>query len=65
MSVTLTHVTFDCADAAVLATFWAGVLDRPVGDGASPELATVGGTPGWMFIQVPEPKTPRTGCTPT
>lgn len=64
MSVTLTHVTFDCADAAVLATFWAGVLDRPVGDGASPELATVGGTPGWMFIQVPEPKAAKNRMHP-
>ena len=55
-TITLTHLTFDCADAEKLATFWSAVLDRPLGDGASPEYAVVPGSPGWMFLQVPEPK---------
>ena len=56
MTSTLTHLTFDCADAAALGVFWAAVLDEPVDDGASPEYALVNGTPGWMFLQVPEGK---------
>ncbi|MET0902789.1 MAG: VOC family protein [Acidimicrobiales bacterium] len=52
----LTHLTFDCADAEKLATFWSAVLDQPVGDDPSPEYAVVAGQPGWMFLQVPEPK---------
>ena len=56
MTTNLTHLTFDCADAEKLAGFWAAVLDQPVGDGASPEYAVLTGTPGWMFLQVPEPK---------
>ena len=59
MTATLTHLTFDCADAATLASFWSSVLDRPVDDGASPEYALVQGAPGWMFLQVPEPKTTK------
>lgn len=56
MTVTLTHLTIDCTNAAALAAFWAGVLDQPVEDGASAEYALITGTPGWMFLQVPEPK---------
>ena len=56
MTSTLTHLTFDCTNAAALASFWAAVLDQPIDDGASPEYALVTGTPGWMFLQVPEPK---------
>lgn len=56
MTVTLTHLTIDCTNAAALAAFWAAVLDQPVEDGASPEYALITGTPGWMFLQVPEPK---------
>jgi hypothetical protein len=59
MSMTLTYLTFDCADAAALASFWAAVLEQPVDDGASPEYALVKGTPAWMFVQVPEPKTAK------
>lgn len=55
-TITLTHLTFDCADAEKLATFWSAVLDQPIGDGASPEYAVVTGTPGWMFLQVSERK---------
>ena len=55
-TITLTHLTFDCADAEKLSDFWSQVLDRPVKDGASPEFAVIDGAPGWMFIQVPEGK---------
>jgi predicted enzyme related to lactoylglutathione lyase len=66
MSLTLTHVTFDCADAAEMAAFWSAALDRPIADGASPEFATLAGdgVPGWMFIQVPEPKSTKNRVHP-
>lgn len=64
MTVKLTHLTFDCADAATLAEFWSAVLDQPVDDGASPEFATVTGKPGWMFIQVPEGKSAKNRVHP-
>jgi predicted enzyme related to lactoylglutathione lyase len=56
MTSSLTHLTFDCADAAGLASFWAAVLGSTVDDGASGEYALVRGAPGWMFLQVPEAK---------
>jgi predicted enzyme related to lactoylglutathione lyase len=66
MSVALNAVTFDCADAAGLAEFWSGVLERPVDAGASEQFAAIGADagsaggaaigPAWMFIQVPEGK---------
>ncbi len=59
MSITLTHVTFDCADAAALAGFWAAALERTVDDGASADFATIPGSPGWMFSQVPEAKSAK------
>lgn len=64
MTINLTHLTFDCADAEKLASFWSAVLDQPVGDGASPEYAVLAGTPGWMFLQVPEAKTAKNRCHP-
>ena len=64
MTTTLTNLTFDCADANALAGFWSAVLDHPVGDDASPEYATLTGTPGWMFIQVPEPKATKNRVHP-
>ena len=64
MTTTLTHLTFDCADARTLAGFWSAVLDQPVGDGASAEYAVLTGTPGWMFLQVPEPKTGKNRVHP-
>jgi catechol 2,3-dioxygenase-like lactoylglutathione lyase family enzyme len=63
MTATLYAVTFDCADAAALAGFWAGVLGRPVDDGATPGFASIGlgenSRPHWMFVQVPEGKTAK------
>jgi len=65
MSVTLATITVDCADAATLARFWAGVLDRSVDEGAGTEFASIGlnsdsgKEPGWTFVQVPEAKGPK------
>jgi hypothetical protein len=42
MPVSLYAVTLDCSDAKALATFWSGVLDRPVDEGASDEFAAIG-----------------------
>jgi hypothetical protein len=63
MTVTVAHITFDAADAAALAEFWSGVLERPVDEGATDGFATIGMSgaepmrPVFMFIQVPEPRT--------
>jgi predicted enzyme related to lactoylglutathione lyase len=57
MPITLEHVTFDCADATALATFWAAVLNQQVDAGGNEFFATVGKSgdgPALMFIQVPE-----------
>ena len=62
--ITLTHLTFDCSDAEKLAGFWSQALGRPLGDGASPEYAVIGGTPGWMFLQVPEAKAAKNRVHP-
>ena len=58
MSVTLNHITFDCADAARVAGFWSSVLDEDVDPGATPEFATITSrtSASWMFVKVPEPK---------
>jgi hypothetical protein len=45
--------SFDCRDAAALAAFWSGVLQRPVDDGATAAYATIGFDepgPTWMFV---------------
>ncbi|WP_433681985.1 VOC family protein [Nocardia sp. CA-119907] len=61
MTLTIGHITFDCADAATLAGFWSELLDRPLDANASSEFATLGMAEGispvLMFIQVPD-KTP-------
>jgi predicted enzyme related to lactoylglutathione lyase len=59
MSVNMYAVTFDCGNAAELAGFWSGVLERPVEDGASAEMAAIapaGGGPHSYSMQVPEGK---------
>lgn len=63
MSISMSTVTVDCANAADLARFWADALGWAVAPGASAEVAAVGGpdrprdTPSLLFVQVPEPKT--------
>jgi hypothetical protein len=56
-------VTFDCADALVLARFWAAALGSDVDEDSTPERAYVE-APGWggpnmWFVRVPEPKTAK------
>ena|SRR5258708_25880059 len=63
MSNSLVAVTFDCADAATLARFWADVLGRRVAEDSTSEHAVLlpgdGDTSGprITFNTVPEPKT--------
>ena len=63
MNTTFLGVSIDCTDAATLAGFWASVLGRVVGDGASTVVAVVpasetpGAGPLMMFHHVPEAKT--------
>ncbi len=52
-------VSFDCADALVLARFWAATLGTDVDDDATTDRAYVE-APGWggpnvWFVRVPEP----------
>jgi len=60
----LTHLTFDCADAATLASFWSAVIGLPVDDGASLQYALLKGAPAWMFLQVPEAKSTKNRMHP-
>ncbi len=53
-------VTFDCADAIAMATFWAAALGSDVDEDSTPDKAFVE-PPGWggptlWFARVPEPK---------
>ena len=62
MTVAISTVTFDCADAAALAGFWSGATGRPVDDGASEAFASIGSDgagPSLSFAQVPEGKTAK------
>lgn len=58
MAPTIACTTFDCADAAALADFYARLLDHPVDAGGSESFASVGResgmTPPLMFLKVPE-----------
>ena len=62
MSNSLLALSFDTADAAAIAGFWAEVLDRPIADGATTQFAAIGVVdatltgPRLMFHQVPEGK---------
>lgn len=56
-------VTFDCADALVVANFWAAALGTDVDEESTSDKAYVE-APGWggpnmWFNRVPEPKTAR------
>lgn len=60
MTVTISTVTVDCADAATIARFWAAALGWDVAPDPTPEFAAVGGphrprdTPSLLFVRVPE-----------
>ncbi|MEU8489343.1 VOC family protein [Streptomyces sp. NPDC048641] len=61
MSATFFGASFDDADAARAAAFWAAVLDREVADGADAHDAVIeaggpAGGPRLAFHQVPEAK---------
>ena len=72
MTVRIASITFDCADARTLGTFWSAALGRPLDPNASSDFATIGfggrrdtvgwaplgpgDDPTWMFVRVPEPK---------
>jgi predicted enzyme related to lactoylglutathione lyase len=59
------NIAIDCDDVMMVATFWSGVLGRPLDAGASPVFASIGGAdgtrsqPAWYFEQVPEAKTAK------
>ena len=56
----LRNIVFDCHDAYALATFWSGVVGRPLGDGDVPGeecIVEMAEGPTLFFAQVPEPKT--------
>lgn len=65
MRASLYAITFDCADAGKLASFWSSVLGQAVDDGATAEFASIGladeaaSRPHWMFIKVPEAKSAK------
>lgn len=72
MPVKICCVSFDCADALVVARFWSAAIDRPLDDGADSGFASIGFAgrrdtagwapvepdhdPTWLFARVPEPK---------
>jgi hypothetical protein len=64
MTVQLASVTFDCADALVVARFWSAALDRPLDADPTTDFASIGvrppgASPSWMFAKVPEGKTAK------
>ncbi len=68
MTLKIAAITFDCAHATNLATFWSAALDRPIDPGdpnAAEHFASIGrenptpGEPVFLFLQVPEPKTAK------
>jgi Glyoxalase-like domain len=56
-------VTWDCADALVVARFWAAALGSDVDEDSTPAKAyleaAAWGAPNMWFNQVPEPKTAK------
>ena len=63
MAAYIKTVTFDCADALVVARFWAAALHTDVEDDSTSDRAFVE-APGWggpnmWFVRVPEPKTAK------
>ena len=42
MTVSIASLTFDCADALKVGSFWAAALGRPLDPNASSDFATIG-----------------------
>jgi hypothetical protein len=40
------HITFDCDDVLMVASFWSAVLGRPLDEGSSELFASIGGADG-------------------
>jgi hypothetical protein len=75
VTVTIASVTFDCADALAVGTFWSAALGRPLDPQASSDYAAIDfagrrdqegwapvereQNPTWLFVKVPEPKTAK------
>jgi hypothetical protein len=63
MTSVIKTVTWDCADALRLASFWAAVLGTDVDEDSTPERAFVEasgwGGPNMWFNRVPEPKSAK------
>jgi predicted enzyme related to lactoylglutathione lyase len=63
MALTIRSITFDCADARALATFWSGLLGWNVYYDDDPEVVVAPSFPnpgmGLLFIPVPEGKTAK------
>jgi predicted enzyme related to lactoylglutathione lyase len=59
MTTSLIGLSFDAADPAAVARFWARALGRKVGEGASADFAAIAADsgPSLMFHKVPEGKT--------
>ena len=69
MSVRIHNITFDCADARRLASFWSSVTGWHVYYDDDPEVVVAPSYPfdgtGLLFIPVPEGKTAKNRCTST
>jgi predicted enzyme related to lactoylglutathione lyase len=70
MVARIRHITVDCKDAYALAQFWSALTGWPIDEENEPGdtqclIAPMlpepldAGTPGMLFIQVPEPKTAK------
>src|SRR5215475_8298691 len=63
MATYIKTVTWDCADALRVATFWAAALGSDVDEESTPDRAFVEaagwGGPNMWFVRVPEPKTAK------
>ncbi len=63
MPLTIHNITFDCADARALGTFWANLLGWNVYYDDDPEVVVAPSFPhpgmGMLFIPVPEGKTAK------
>ena len=70
MTNRLHALTFDCANAADLAEFWAQALGQELDPGATKQFASIGlhdsgrTGPSWCFAQVPEDRSAKNRMHP-